>query len=280
MSGQAKTAGSPAVFFCVFCLHPGSGLPPALDFFSVVREDFPMTKQENTPGVCRSPSAAEAGFSFLPVVSGLFTGVLVLSNILAAKMLQIGPFVFDGGTILFPLSYIFGDVLTEVYGYREARKVIWTGFFTLILMSLAIAVVGVLPAQAEWTFQTDFDHVLRQVPRIALASILGYFSGEYVNSVTLSKIKVATGGKFFWLRAVVSTLAGQFFDTAIFVTAAFAGAYSASVLLVMGLSNYLLKTAVEVLFLPLTYAVVRCIKKLEKADVYDYRVSYSPFLHS
>ena len=131
-------------------------------------------------------SAVNTGFSLLPAVAGLFTGVLVLSNILAAKMLQIGPFVFDGGTILFPLSYIFGDILTEVYGYRAARKVIWTGFATLVLMSLSIAFVGVLPAQAEWTFQGDFDNILRQVPRIAVASILGYFSGEYVNTPSRS----------------------------------------------------------------------------------------------
>lgn len=217
------------------------------------------------------------GFSFLPVVAGLFTGVLVLSNILAAKMLQIGPFVFDGGTILFPLSYIFGDVLTEVYGYRAARKVVWTGFAVLVLMSLAIAFVGMLPSQAEWTFQSDFDNILRQVPRIALASILGYFSGEYVNSVTLSKIKVVTRGRFFWFRAITSTLAGQFFDTVIFVSAAFYGLYSLPVLIVMAASNYLLKTAVEVVFLPLTYFVVGFIKKIEKADVYDYSVSYSIF---
>lgn len=222
-------------------------------------------------------SAVNTGFSLLPAVAGLFTGVLVLSNILAAKMLQIGPFVFDGGTILFPLSYIFGDILTEVYGYRAARKVIWTGFATLVLMSLSIAFVGVLPAQAEWTFQGDFDNILRQVPRIAVASILGYFSGEYVNSVVLSKIKVATGGRFLWFRAVASTLAGQLFDTVIFVAAAFYGSYSLSVLVTMALSNYLLKTGVEVILLPLTYCVVGFIKKIEKTDVYDYSISYSLF---
>ena len=220
--------------------------------------------------------ARDGGYALLPVAAGLFTGVLILSNVLAAKMLQIGPFVFDGGTMLFPLSYIFGDVLTEVYGYRAARKVIWTGFASLLIMSLAIAAVGALPAQEEWTFQGDFDNILRQVPRISLASIIGYFVGEYSNSVVLSKMKVATKGRFFPLRAIASTLVGEFCDSAIFVGLAFYGTYSLSVLIVMAASNYLFKTAVEAVFLPITWCVVRLIKRVERADVYDVSVSYSP----
>ncbi len=219
---------------------------------------------------------AESGYTLLPVVAGLFTGVLILSNILAAKMLQIGPFVFDGGTLLFPLSYIFGDVLTEVYGYRAARKVIWTGFAALLIMSLAITAVGALPSQEEWTFQSDFDNILRQVPRISLASTIGYFVGEYSNSVVLSKMKVATRGRFFPLRAIASTLVGELCDSLIFVGLAFYGTYSPSVLLVMAASNYLFKTAVEAVFLPLTWCVVCFVKGKENTDVYDFSVSYSP----
>ena len=212
----------------------------------------------------------------MPAAAGLFTGVLILSNVLAAKMLQIGPLVFDGGTLLFPLSYIFGDVLTEVYGYRAARKVIWTGFASLLIMSLAIAVVGALPSQEEWTFQSDFDNILRQVPRISLASIIGYFVGEYSNSVVLSKMKVATKGRFFPLRAIASTLAGELCDTVIFVGLAFYGSYSLSALLAMAASNYIFKTVVEAAFLPLTCRVVSLVKRVENADVYDFSVSYSP----
>ncbi len=212
----------------------------------------------------------------MPVAAGLFTGVLILSNVLAAKMAQLGPFVFDGGTLLFPLSYIFGDVLTEVYGFRAARKVIWTGFASLLIMSLCIAAVGVLPSQEEWGFQRDFDNILRQVPRISLASIIGYFVGEYSNSVVLSRMKVATEGRFFPLRAIASTLVGEFFDTVIFVSIAFYGAYSLSVLLVMAASNYLFKTAVEAIFLPLTWRIALLVKRIENADVYDTEVSYSP----
>ena len=224
----------------------------------------------------RGPAPREGGYALLPVAAGVFTGVLILSNVLAAKMLQIGPFVFDGGTLLFPLSYIFGDVLTEVYGYRAARKVIWTGFASLLIMSAAIAAVGALPAQEEWTFQGDFDNILRQVPRISLASIIGYFVGEYSNSVVISKMKVATKGRLFPLRAIVSTLVGEFCDSVIFVGAAFYGTYSLSVLLTMAASNYLFKTAVEAAFLPLTWCVVRFIKRIEDVDVYDVSVSYSP----
>lgn len=212
----------------------------------------------------------------MPALAGLFSAALVISNVLAAKMLQIGPFVFDGGALLFPLSYIFGDVLTEVYGFRAARKVIWTGFASLLIMALAIAAVGALPAHRQWAFQDDFDNILRQVPRISFASMAGYFAGEWSNSVVLSRMKVATRGRFFPLRAIASTLVGELCDTAIFVAIAFYGAYPLSALLSMAGSNYLFKCAVEAAFLPLTCRAVSFVKKRESADAYDFSVSYSP----
>jgi uncharacterized integral membrane protein (TIGR00697 family) len=213
---------------------------------------------------------------FLPVLSGVFTGVLVLSNVLASKMVQIGPFVFDGGTLLFPLSYIFGDVLTEVYGYRQSRKVIWTGFFMLLIMTVNIWIVGALPAEASWTAQEAYDAILMLMPRIALASAVGYFVGEYSNSVVLSALKVRMGGKSLWVRTIGSTLVGEALDSFLFVAIAFGGVYETGVLVIMGMSNYLFKTAIEVCFTPLTYLAINFIKKTEKIDVYDRGERYNP----
>lgn len=213
---------------------------------------------------------------FLPVITGLFVGVLVLSNVLAAKMVQIGPFVFDGGTLLFPFSYIFGDVLTEVYGYRESRKVIWTGLAMQAFMALNVWLIGVLPAEPSWAFQADYEHILMQMPRIALASVVGYFAGEYSNSVVLSRLKVLTEGRHLWARTIGSTLVGQLLDTVLFVSVAFLGLYPMQVLAAMALSNYLFKTAIEAAFTPLTYRVVYLVKKTEGIDVYDRGESYNP----
>ncbi len=216
--------------------------------------------------------------NFLPVIAGLFVGILVLSNILATKMIQLGPFIFDGGTLLFPFSYIFGDVLVEVYGYKTSRKIIWTGLVMLIIMSLNIWLIGVLPAHPEWTLQADFNNILFPMPRIALASIVGYFFGEYSNSVVLSKLKVKTEGKYLWLRTIGSTLVGELIDSILFVAIAFLGAFSIKALLIMALSNYLFKTVIEVAFTPATYKVVAFVKKNEGVDVYDYQETYNPLL--
>ncbi|EFW36466.1 queuosine precursor transporter [Treponema phagedenis] len=232
---------------------------------------------ENTVMQMETPIVSPKKKNFLPVISGLFVGILLLSNILASKMVQLGPFVFDGGTLLFPFSYIFGDVLAEVYGYKDSRKVIWTGFIMLVFMSANIWLVSVLPAEQEWTFQKDFKNILLQMPRIMLGSAFGYFIGEYSNSVVLSKMKVATRGRHLWARTIGSTLVGELLDSVIFVTIAFAGVYSFTVLAIMAFSNYIFKTAIEVVFTPITYKVIDFVKKHEDLDVYDYDVSYSPF---
>ncbi len=219
---------------------------------------------------------SEGKTRLLPVITGLFVGILILSNILAAKMVKLGPFVFDGGTLLFPLSYIFGDVLTEVYGYKQSRKVIWTGLATLVLMSLNIWLIGALPADPSWKLQKSWDDILSMVPRIALASVLGYFAGEWSNSVVLSRMKILTKGRWLWTRTIGSTLVGEFADTLLFVTIAFAGSYPGSVLTAMILSNYLFKCAIEAAFTPLTYKVVAFVKKREMMDAYDFGVRYNP----
>jgi uncharacterized integral membrane protein (TIGR00697 family) len=214
--------------------------------------------------------------NFLPVITGLFVGILILSNILATKMVQLGPFVFDGGTLLFPFSYIFGDVLTEVYGYKDSRKVIWTGLAMLVFMTLNIWIIGHLPSQAEWTLQSDFNNILMQMPRIVLASIIAYFAGEYSNSVVLSKMKILTGGKILWARTIGSTVVGEFLDSILFVSIAFIGMYPLPVLVVMAFSNYLFKTMIEVFFTPVTYLVIGFVKKHEQIDTYDFGERYNP----
>ncbi|MDD5650445.1 MAG: queuosine precursor transporter [Candidatus Nanoarchaeia archaeon] len=213
----------------------------------------------------------------LPIITGIFVGVLILSNILASKMIQLGPFVFDGGTLLFPLSYIFGDVLTEVYGYKASRKVIWTGFFMIILMSINIWIIGILPAEETWIYQNDYNNILMLVPRIVLASLIGYFSGEFSNSFILSKIKIFTKGKYLWIRTIGSTLIGELLDSIIFVFIAFLGIYSINILLIMIFSNYLFKTVIEIIFTPITYKIIKYVKIKEGIDIYDYNINYNPF---
>lgn len=212
----------------------------------------------------------------LAVITGLFVGILMLSNILAVKMVQIGPFIFDGGTLLFPLSYIFGDILTEVYGYKATRKVIWTGFVMLVIMALNIVVIGILPAEPTWTFQEAYNLILTPIPRIIVASIIAYFIGEYVNAVVLSKMKIWTKGKMLWTRTIGSTLVGQFLDSFVFVFIAFAGIYNMKILLIMAFSNYAFKTSIEVFFTPVTYKAVSYVKKIENIDTYDYEETYNP----
>jgi hypothetical protein len=217
----------------------------------------------------------------LPMITGAFVGILILSNILAAKMVQIGPFVFDGGTLLFPLSYIFGDCLTEVYGYKASRKVIWTGFAMIILMAVNIWITGILPAEKSWVFQGSYNNILMMVPRIVLASLCGFFAGEFSNSFVLSKMKVLTNGKHLWMRTIGSTVIGEFVDSLLFVMIAFLGLYPTSVLIVMAISNYLFKTFIEVVFTPITYRVIKFIKKQEGIDTFDtgYKSKdYNPFV--
>jgi len=172
--------------------------------------------------------------------------------------------------------YIFGDVLTEVYGYRASRKVIWTGLLMLVIMAVNIWIIGLLPHEANWKLQSDYNNILMMMPRIVLASIAAYFAGEYSNSVVLSRMKVLTGGRKLWMRTIGSTLVGEFLDSMLFVLIAFAGLYPAAVLAVMALSNYLFKTVIEVVFTPLTYLVIGFVKKAEQTDTYDVGVRYNP----
>lgn len=218
----------------------------------------------------------QKSFQYLDVITALFVAVLIISNIASSKITQIGPLSLDGGTFLFPLTYIFGDILTEVYGFKRARKIIWLGVFANIVMALTFALVGLLPSAPDWPNQEAYLAILGWTPRIVLASITAYFVGEYSNSVILSKLKIITKGKWLWTRTISSTIVGEFFDSLIFVTIAFTGVMPNGLLFSLIVSNYLFKTGVEVVFTPITYAIVNFLKRAEKEDYYDKDIIYSP----
>lgn len=216
-------------------------------------------------------------FRYFDILMALFVAVLLISNIASTKILTLWKFTFDGGTILFPLSYIFGDILTEVYGYRNSRKVIWTGFFCALLMSLVLWIVQILPPASDWMNQAAFESLLGFIPRIVVASLLAYIAGEFSNSIILSKLKIRTKGKYLWLRTISSTLIGEGIDTAIFCFVAFYGVLPTELLISVILSNYIFKCGIEILFTPVTYKVVGFLKRKEGVDNFDHGVNYNPF---
>lgn len=216
-------------------------------------------------------------YRFFSFIMALFVAVLLISNVASSKFLVFGPFTFDGGTLLFPLSYIFGDILTEVYGYRRSRQVIWTGFGCAFLMALVFTVVGVLPPAPGWEGQEAYDTILGMTPRIVGASLLAYFAGEFSNSFTLAKMKVFTRGRWLWTRTMGSTIVGEGVDSLLFVTLAFAGTLPLSTVLAGVVSNYVFKVGFEALATPITYRVVAFLKAAENSDVYDYSTDFNPF---
>lgn len=216
-------------------------------------------------------------FRHITSIAMIFVAVLLISNVASAKILQMGPFEFDGGTILFPLSYIFGDILTEVYGYKRTRKIIWLGFGMCILMALVFMAVAALPPAVGWDNQDAYMAILGWTPRIVLGSVIAYFVGEFSNSYILAKIKIWMEGKWLWVRTISSTLVGEGLDTIIFVLIAFYGVLPNELLIAIIISNYIFKVGVEVLFTPLTYLIVGFLKRSEGVDVYDRGTKFNPF---
>lgn len=220
-------------------------------------------------------------YKHLDVVIGMFVAVLIISNLASsAKIVTLGPFTFDGGTLLFPLSYIFGDILTEVYGYAVSRRVIWIGFVAAALFSLTVWIVGLLPGEAEWSSRVGMDAynaVLGSTPRIVLASLIAYWAGAFSNAFVLARMKVMTQGRWLWTRTIGSTIVGQAVDTFLFVVIAFAGMMSAGVLWDIAASNYVFKVGIEALFTPATYALVGWLKRAEGVDAYDTQTDFNPF---
>jgi len=225
------------------------------------------------------------------LIIGLFVTVLIISNIASsAKIVDWGfsllgvRMAFDAGTLLFPVSYIFGDILTEVYGYRRSRRVIWTGFICLALSSLVLWLVRVLPGEATWqdyAGQAAFVAILGGMSSggIVLASLMGYWAGEFSNSVLLAKMKILTRGRWLWMRTIGSTIVGELVDTAVFiVVASLFHVFPWSLFVTLVLTNYLFKCGVEALMTPVTYAVVNWLKRVEKVDYYDYGTDFNPFV--
>jgi len=224
-------------------------------------------------------------YKYFDTIMTLFVSVLLISNIAsAAKIVNLGlpVLTFDAGTLLFPVSYIFGDVLVEVYGYRRSRKVIWTGFFCAALLSVTLAVVRWLPGDAQWMVEVGpgaFDRVLGTLAsgRIIAASLIAYFAGEFSNAFIMSKMKVRTGGRWLWTRTISSTVVGEFVDTLLFVCIAFYGVWPRDLLVKIAVSNYLFKTGLEATVTPLTYRLINFLKSAEKEDYYDYETDFNPF---
>lgn len=224
-------------------------------------------------------------YRFLPLVTGVFVTCLVVSNIIAVKLVTVAGLVLPAAVILFPVAYIFGDVLTEVYGYAEARKVIWTGFGANLLAVAAIWIAGQLPAAPFWNAGVydspqaagqAFQAILGFTPRLLAASFSAYLVGEFLNSIVLAKLKVATNGRWLWARTIASTLIGEGADSAIFITVAFYGVFPAAGLAQAVLSQWLFKTGYEIAATPLTYLVVNALKRAEGADYFDRDTRFSP----
>ena len=233
-----------------------------------------MGSSQTNPGVQRG----ERLYRWIDLVTAAFVAVLLISNIASTKILLLGPFTFDGGTILFPLAYIFGDVLTEVYGYSRSRRVIWTGFFWLLAAAAVFALVDRLPPAPGWELQSSFHAILGQTPRIVIASLIAYFAGEFSNSFVLAKMKVASQGKWLWTRTIGSTLVGEAVDTALFLSIAFLGVLPNDLLVSVFVSNYVFKVGVETLFTPVTYWVTNFLKRSEREDYFDVGTDFNPFI--
>ena len=209
------------------------------------------------------------------IIAVLYVTCLLLSNLIAGKMWAVtGSITLPAAVILFPITYIFGDVFTEVYGFRKARTIIWLGFGCSFFAVAVYLITIALPHPGFWDGQDAYATVLGTTPRVAIASFIGYLFGEFSNSVVLSRMKVATGGKHLWIRTILSTLVGEGLDSVIFVMISFWGTMDNSTVLHMILYQYLFKVCYEALFTPATYAVVNWLKKKESIDVFDYDVKY------
>ncbi len=211
----------------------------------------------------------------LVIFIALFITCLITANVTAVKVISLGPFLLPAAIFIFPLSYIFGDVLTEVYGYRLARRVIWLGFLCNLIFVFFVWVGQVLPAAPLWEGQEAYQRILGYTPRLLAASFLGYLVGEFANSFILAKMKIMTRGRWLWSRTIGSTIIGQGLDSAIFITVAFIG--TPSFLPIMILYLWLAKTLIEALATPITYVMVNRMKRREAIDTYDYDTRFNPF---
>lgn len=226
------------------------------------------------------------GYHWYSFITALFVVTLVTSNIIAVKVVHIFGLFLPAAVILFPVAYIFGDVLTEVYGYARARQVIWTGFFCNLVAVIAIWISGVIPPALFWsagafktpeTAQQAYKAILGFTPRLLLASFSAYLVGEFLNSFVLARLKVQTKGRFLWMRTITSTIIGEGADSLIFISIAFWGIFSPSAIGLSILSQWVFKVVYETLATPLTYLVVNKLKKIEQEDYFDRTTDFNPF---
>lgn len=219
------------------------------------------------------------------IVAGLFIACLIAANIISVKLIAVGNWFVPAGVVIFPLSYIFGDVLTEVYGYRAARRVIWLGFLCNLLVVLAIWVAGLWPAAPFWTDQAAYNTILGFTPRLLAASFVAYLVGEFANSFVLARMKIFTQGRWLWTRTIGSTLVGEGLDSVVFITLAFANLSQIGLpgppgfdLPTAIFTQWVIKVAYEVVATPLTYLVVGFLKRTEGMDIYDRHTNFNPLL--
>ncbi len=201
----------------------------------------------------------------------------MVSNLVGPKLCQIGPLLVSGAQLLFPITYICGDVFTEVYGYAASRRAIWLGFFGMGLLAVMGQVAVALPPAPGWHDQEAFKTVFGLVPRFAIASLVAYWAGEFTNSYTMAKLKLLTNGRYLWTRTIGSTISGQLVDTVVVILIAFWGVAPPAKILILIASSYGIKVVYETLATPMTYVVVRFLKRAENVDVYDRGTNFNPF---
>ena len=226
-------------------------------------------------------------FKYFELLLSTFLVVLLISNLVGGKLCQFGPFnifgyhinpfILGGAQLLFPLTYIYGDVFTEVYGYAASRRAIWMGFFASGLLSLMGLIMVALPPSPEWHDQEAYVKIFGFVPRMVVASLIAYWCGEFANSFTMARMKVLTRGEHLWTRTIGSTVVGQAVDTTVFLTLAFGSKLDAGTIVSLIINSYLFKVIYEVLATPLTYWVVNGLKKAEGVDTFDFATNFNPF---
>ena len=216
-------------------------------------------------------------FRYFDILTSVFIVVLLISNLVGQKICAFGGLRVSGAQLLFPITYIFGDIFTEVYGYAASRRTIWIGFFASGLMALLGLVVVAMPPAPEWPNQAAFATVFGIVPRLVVASLIAFWCGEFANSYVMAKMKLWTGGRHLWTRTVGSTMAGQAVDTSLVMTLGFAGTLPLRTIVILIFSGYTAKVLYEIAFTPLTYLVVNFLKRREGVDTFDRATDFNPF---
>jgi uncharacterized integral membrane protein (TIGR00697 family) len=216
-------------------------------------------------------------YKYLDALTTAFVVILLVSNLIAQKICQIGPFAISGAILLFPITYIFGDIFTEVYGFAASRRAIWLGFFGTALLYVMGSVIVALPAAPRWRNQQAFAVVFGFIPRILAASLAAFWAGEFANSYTMARLKLFTNGRKLWTRTIGSTVVGQAVDTILVITLTFIGTVPISTIVNMIFTSYALKVSYEVLATPLTYLVINFLKAAEHSDAFDRHENFNPF---